>query len=44
MCDATIKTLQKVLARKTNIKPIFGICLGHQLMSIAIGAKTFKVC
>jgi carbamoyl-phosphate synthase small subunit len=24
-------------------KPILGICLGHQLLSLAIGAKTFKL-
>lgn len=24
-------------------KPIFGICLGHQLVGIALGAKTFKL-
>jgi carbamoyl-phosphate synthase small subunit len=24
-------------------KPIFGICLGHQLLSLALGAKTFKL-
>ncbi|HGL8969657.1 TPA: gamma-glutamyl-gamma-aminobutyrate hydrolase family protein, partial [Neisseria gonorrhoeae] len=24
-------------------KPIFGICLGHQLISLAIGAKTLKM-
>jgi carbamoyl-phosphate synthase small subunit len=24
-------------------RPIFGICLGHQLLSIACGAKTFKL-
>ncbi|MEM6469575.1 MAG: glutamine-hydrolyzing carbamoyl-phosphate synthase small subunit [Planctomycetota bacterium] len=24
-------------------KPIFGICLGHQLLSLAMGAKTFKL-
>ena len=22
--------------------PIFGICLGHQLLGLALGAKTFK--
>lgn len=24
-------------------KPLFGICLGHQLLSLALGAKTFKM-
>ncbi len=24
-------------------KPIFGICLGHQLLGLALGAKTFKL-
>ena len=24
-------------------KPVFGICLGHQIMSLAIGAKTYKL-
>ncbi|TWT88396.1 Carbamoyl-phosphate synthase small chain [Pseudobythopirellula maris] len=24
-------------------KPIFGICLGHQLLSLALGAKTYKM-
>ncbi|QDU58779.1 glutamine-hydrolyzing carbamoyl-phosphate synthase small subunit [Aeoliella mucimassa] len=24
-------------------KPVFGICLGHQLLSLACGAKTFKM-
>ena len=26
-----------------GIKPIFGICLGHQILSLALGAKTFKL-
>ncbi|MGE3921196.1 MAG: glutamine-hydrolyzing carbamoyl-phosphate synthase small subunit, partial [Gammaproteobacteria bacterium] len=39
-CDKTIKILQKALAIK---KPIFGICLGCQLMGLAIGAKTYKL-
>jgi carbamoyl-phosphate synthase small subunit len=33
---ATVKALVGKL-------PVFGICLGHQLMSIALGAKTFKL-
>jgi carbamoyl-phosphate synthase small subunit len=24
-------------------KPVFGICLGHQLLSLALGAKTYKM-
>jgi carbamoyl-phosphate synthase small subunit len=24
-------------------KPIFGICLGHQILALALGAKTFKM-
>lgn len=24
-------------------KPIFGICLGHQLLALALGAHTYKM-
>jgi carbamoyl-phosphate synthase small subunit len=27
----------------TDKKPIFGICLGHQLLGLALGARTFKL-
>jgi carbamoyl-phosphate synthase small subunit len=40
MCDVTINNLKQSLQEKT---PIFGICLGHQLVSLASGAKTFKL-
>lgn len=34
-----IETVQGLLGKK----PIFGICLGHQILALAIGAKTFKL-
>lgn len=40
MCDVTIKNLERSLQQET---PIFGICLGHQLIALASGAKTYKL-
>lgn len=40
MCHKTVKNIQQVLGSE---KPIFGICLGHQLLSTAIGCKTYKM-
>ncbi len=34
-----IQTVKELLGKK----PIFGICLGHQILSLALGAKTFKL-
>ncbi|WP_297897246.1 glutamine-hydrolyzing carbamoyl-phosphate synthase small subunit [Shewanella sp.] len=39
-CDYAIEAIQQIL--KTEI-PIFGICLGHQLLALASGAKTLKM-
>lgn len=39
-CEATIRVLQKALTKQ---KPTFGICLGTQLLALAIGAKTYKL-
>jgi carbamoyl-phosphate synthase small subunit len=33
----------KVIKRLQGTLPIFGICLGHQLIALANGAKTFKM-
>lgn len=34
-----IANIKKLIGKK----PIFGICLGHQLLALALGAKTFKL-
>ncbi|MEX0615773.1 MAG: glutamine-hydrolyzing carbamoyl-phosphate synthase small subunit [Methylophaga sp.] len=39
-CDYAIKAIQHFLNK--NI-PVFGICLGHQLLALACGAKTEKM-
>lgn len=39
-CDYAIKAIKEVL--ETDI-PVFGICLGHQLLALASGAKTVKM-
>ena len=35
----TISTVKQLLGRY----PIFGVCLGHQILSLAYGAKTYKL-
>ena len=42
VCTETIATLAKAL-KKNPEKPIFGICLGSQILGLAIGAKTYKL-
>ena len=37
--EYAISTIRDLVGKK----PIFGICLGHQLLSLACGAKTFKL-
>ncbi len=39
-CDYAIKAIQTLLE---NSIPLFGICLGHQLLGLACGAKTIKM-
>ena len=45
-CAATIKQLKKILdtpdCGETG-KPVFGICLGNQLLALAAGCKTYKM-
>ncbi|KAM9617172.1 multifunctional protein CAD isoform 5-T5 [Morphnus guianensis] len=42
LCQETVSNLQRVLDAPQP-KPIFGICLGHQLLSLALGARTYKM-
>ena len=34
-----VETVKKIL----GIKPIFGICLGHQILALALGGQTYKL-
>lgn len=42
MCGATVKSLKYALSLEP-CKPIFGICLGNQLLAIAAGGSTYKL-
>lgn len=39
-CDYAISAIRELLAQRV---PIYGICLGHQLLALASGAKTMKM-
>ena len=39
-CGYAIEATRELIATST---PIFGICLGHQILALASGAKTFKM-
>ena len=40
LCDITVEHLRKALSGE---KPVFGICMGNQLLSRAAGGTTFKL-
>jgi carbamoyl-phosphate synthase small subunit len=40
MCSPTVESVRHILAKDI---PTFGICLGNQLLSLAIGASTYKL-
>ena len=42
MCSKTITNLQKYID-SPNYRPVFGICMGNQLLAIAAGGKTYKM-
>lgn len=39
-CDYAVRALQRYLAERV---PVFGICLGHQLLALAVGGSTEKM-
>jgi carbamoyl-phosphate synthase small subunit len=39
-CDYAIAAIREFLAKKI---PLYGICLGHQLLGLAVGARTMKM-
>ncbi len=39
-CDYAIAAIREFVAKKV---PLFGICLGHQLLALAAGARTMKM-
>ena len=39
-CEYAIKAIREIIGTGT---PVFGICLGHQLLGLAAGAKTVKM-
>lgn len=39
-CDYAIRAIESIVAAKV---PVFGICLGHQLLGLASGARTEKM-
>jgi carbamoyl-phosphate synthase small subunit len=40
MSDYAVPAIRELVG---SGKPVFGICLGHQLLALALGAKTFKM-
>ncbi|MBC7253196.1 MAG: glutamine-hydrolyzing carbamoyl-phosphate synthase small subunit [Actinobacteria bacterium] len=40
---AAVTYLIEEVAKLIGVKPIFGICLGHQILGLALGGRTFKL-
>ncbi|MDZ7740308.1 MAG: glutamine-hydrolyzing carbamoyl-phosphate synthase small subunit [Bacteroidota bacterium] len=41
--ESCVQTIENLAVSMGKDKPIFGICLGHQLLALASGAKTYKM-
>jgi carbamoyl-phosphate synthase small subunit len=40
---AAVKGADKTVAQLVGKVPVFGICLGHQILALALGGKTYKL-
>lgn len=40
---ADVKVATGTVRELLGVKPIFGICMGHQILALALGAKTYKL-
>jgi carbamoyl-phosphate synthase small subunit len=40
---AAVTYLYETLREILGVKPVFGICLGHQMLSLALGCSTYKL-
>ena len=42
LCEAAINILRQVIKEQSDV-PIFGICMGHQILSLATGCSSYKM-
>merc|ERR1719247_877861 len=42
MCEVTVRHVRSIMQQRPMV-PIFGICLGNQILALAAGAKTYKM-
>lgn len=40
---ADVKVAVETVRQFIGVKPIFGICMGHQILALALGARTYKL-
>ena len=42
MCTKTVENLKRLLSESDDI-PVFGICMGHQILALSAGCISFKM-